>query len=206
MKNATISTATSIISIIFNVLIVSPPITSTAFSTPPNGNDINKPPPSSPDPRPPPKFSKPPPLPTSQNPHAILGFDPLSPPTDFRLVHSAYKHLAKRYHPDATVGPDATSRERQLANLEFARINEAYDALKRRKDEEVLEMTVMVNGKKYTQKVTTSEEIRKKDPNRINYERILENRKRFSPGRSWSDRKYDYEPRHNGDFGPRRLR
>mmetsp|Transcript_16332 Transcript_16332/g.31872 ORF Transcript_16332/g.31872 Transcript_16332/m.31872 type:complete len:203 (+) Transcript_16332:86-694(+) len=202
MKHVTISTAISI-SIIASILITTPSI-SFAFSTTPNNKDANKTP-SSPD-QSSPKFSKPPPLPNSQNPHTILGFDPLSPPTDFRLIHSAYKTLAKRYHPDVAVGPDAPSHERQLANVEFARINQAYETLKRRKDEQVLEMTVMVNGKKYTQKVTTSEEIRKNDPNRIRYEMILENRKRHSPVRSWSDQKYDYEPRHNGDFGPRRLR
>ncbi|KAL7550435.1 hypothetical protein ACHAWF_016007 [Thalassiosira exigua] len=68
-------------------------------------------------------FPKPPPLPATDDPHTLLGFDPLSPPQDLRLVQRAYRDLARRYHPDAAVGPDATAEERHRANSDFARIN-----------------------------------------------------------------------------------
>ena len=174
-------------------MVMTPAVT--AFSMGPINNDPSRPLEN--------RHSRPPPLTQSQNPHTILGFDWLSPPTDFRVIHNAYKRLAKHYHPDVAVGPDATPQEREAASLNFARINEAYEKLKQRKDEEVLEMTVMVNGRKYTQRVTTSDEIRRNNPNRIQYERILEYQKRFPATKHFSDQ-YNHEPRHNGDFGPRR--
>ena len=39
---------------------------------------------------------RPPPLPPTNNPHTLLGFDWLSPPKDFDLVHRAYRQLARR--------------------------------------------------------------------------------------------------------------
>ena len=57
-------------------------------------------------------------------------------------------------------------------------------------------------------KYKTSEKIRQNNPNRVNYDRILELRNRSNlKGRNWSDPgEYEYEQggRHNGDFGPPR--
>ena len=57
-------------------------------------------------------------------------------------------------------------------------------------------------------KYKTSEKIRENNPNRINYDRILELRDRKNlKGRNWSDPgEYEYQQggRHNGDFGPPR--
>jgi len=58
----------------------------------------------------------------TRDPHAVLGLDRTSPPGDFAEVQRAYRHLARRYHPDVSVGPDATPREREMANADFARI------------------------------------------------------------------------------------
>ncbi|KAL7477149.1 hypothetical protein ACHAWX_000092 [Stephanocyclus meneghinianus] len=148
----------------------------------------------------------PPPLPKTQNPYTLLGFDWLSPPKDFDAVHRAYRQLARRYHPDVVVGPDAPAQKREAATLDFLRINEAYEKLKARRDEEIFEIIVMGNGRVEKQYYSTSEERRKSDPDRINVQRILELRERFpnAKRRSWSDGKYTHPPggRHNGDFGP----
>ena len=87
--------------------------------------------------------SKPQPLPISDNSYTLLGFDYLSPPKDFALVQRAYRNLARQYHPDVVVGPDATEEERNKANVDFMRINEAYEDIKSRKDEEEIEVVIM---------------------------------------------------------------
>ncbi|KAL7513336.1 hypothetical protein ACHAXN_010505 [Cyclotella atomus] len=147
-----------------------------------------------------------PPLPRTQNPHTLLGFDWLTPPADFDLVHKAYRKMARLYHPDAAVGPDATDEEREAANHDFRRINEAYEKLKAREGEETFEMIVMGNGKVEKKYYTTSEEWRKNDPDRVNFQRIFEIREKFpnAKTKSWSDGKYKHPQggRHNGDFGP----
>ena len=157
--------------------------------------------------------AQPPPLPNADNPYTLLGLDWLSPPKDFSVVQRAYKQLARRYHPDVVSGPDSTAEEREKANKDFARINEAYEDLKARKDEEEIEVVMMggnfANGKRDRRvKYKTSEKIRQNNPNRINYERIVELRDRKNlKGRNWSDPgEYEYQPggRHNGDFGPPR--
>ena len=84
-----------------------------------------------------------PPLPITDNSYTLLGFDCLSPPKDFALVQRAYRNLARQYHPDVVVGPDATEEERNKANVDFMRINEAYEDIKSRKDEEEIEVVIM---------------------------------------------------------------
>ena len=83
------------------------------------------------------------PLPITDNSYTLLGFDYLSPPKDFALVQRAYRNLARQYHPDVVVGPDATEEEREKANINFMRINEAYEDIKSRKDEEEIEVVIM---------------------------------------------------------------
>ena len=155
---------------------------------------------------------------TRDDPHAVLGLDPTSspPPGDFAEVQRAYRHLARRCHPDVAVGPDATPREREAANAYFARINEAYETLKSRRDEEEIEVVIMggnfatTGRERLERRVTykTSEKIRQANPNRVNTDRILELRDRGNlRGKNWSDPGEFEVPqggRHNGDFGPPR--
>mmetsp|Transcript_24986 Transcript_24986/g.45003 ORF Transcript_24986/g.45003 Transcript_24986/m.45003 type:complete len:235 (+) Transcript_24986:200-904(+) len=156
-----------------------------------------------------PVTGKPPPLPVTDDSYTLLGFDWLSPPKDFTLVHRAYRALARKYHPDVAVGPDATQEERERASLDFKRISEAYEDLKARQDEEEIEVVIMggnfAQGKRDRRvKYKTSEKIREQNPNRVNYDRILELRDRNLKTTRWSDPgEYDYDGgRHNGDFGP----
>mmetsp|Transcript_7548 Transcript_7548/g.18730 ORF Transcript_7548/g.18730 Transcript_7548/m.18730 type:complete len:206 (+) Transcript_7548:120-737(+) len=153
------------------------------------------------------------PIPATDNPYTLLGFDRLSPPKDFTVIHRAYRNLAKRHHPDVAVGPDATLEERERANSDFARISEAYEGLKARQDEEEVEVVIMggnfAAGKRDRRvKYKTSERIRQNDPTRVNYDKILELRERQNlKGRNWSDPgEYEFSQggRHNGDFGPPR--
>ena len=118
------------------------------------------------------------------------------------------------------VGPDATPREREMANADFARINEAYETLKSRRDEEEIEVVVMGGNfatatgggrkQRLDRRVTykTSEKIRQANPNRVNTDMILELRDRGNlKGKNWSDPGEFEVPRggrHNGDFGPPR--
>eukprot|EP00584_Thalassiosira_punctigera_P018468 CAMPEP_0172553600 /NCGR_PEP_ID=MMETSP1067-20121228/51300_1 /TAXON_ID=265564 ORGANISM="Thalassiosira punctigera, Strain Tpunct2005C2" /NCGR_SAMPLE_ID=MMETSP1067 /ASSEMBLY_ACC=CAM_ASM_000444 /LENGTH=206 /DNA_ID=CAMNT_0013341813 /DNA_START=128 /DNA_END=748 /DNA_ORIENTATION=- len=155
--------------------------------------------------------SAPPHLPATDDPYALLGLDRLSPPKDFAVVHRAYRSLARRYHPDAAVGPDATPEERERASADFTRISEAYEDLKARRDEEEIEVVLMggnfAQGKRDRRvRYKTSEKIRQQNPNRVNYDRILELRDRRNlKATSWRDPgEYDYSQggRHNGDFGP----
>mmetsp|Transcript_10661 Transcript_10661/g.17602 ORF Transcript_10661/g.17602 Transcript_10661/m.17602 type:complete len:193 (+) Transcript_10661:83-661(+) len=144
----------------------------------------------------------PPPLPSTTTPYEVLGFD--SFPKDFAVIQRRYRELAREYHPDRLVGPDATAEEREIANTNFQRINEAYDTLKTRQDEEEIEVIMMGGNGKRERKVKykTSTEIREKNPNRVNYDRIVENQKRQNvKAESWIDRGIEYG-RHNGDFGP----
>lgn len=77
---------------------------------------------------------------------------------------------------------------------------------KARQGEETFEIIVMGNGRVEKQYYTTSEEKRKSDPDRVNFERIVEIRENFPnvKRKNWSDGKYKHPPggRHNGDFGP----
>jgi hypothetical protein len=104
------------------------------------------------------------------------------------------------------VGPDATADEREAANRNFLLVNEAYEKLKARQGEETFEVVIMGNGKVEKKYYTASEEMRQKDPDRVNFQRIVEIRERFpnAKTKNWSDGKYKHPPggRHNGDFGP----
>ena len=175
---------------------------------------------------------------TTTDPHTILGLSRLSPPRDFSTVQRAYRDLARRYHPDAIVGPDASSEERERANVIFARINGAYEELKASmrggNDDDaengIFEVVIMggnfETGKrdrrvKYRSTSTSdvggggtggsNTNARRRhfdDPDGVNYDRILELRKRTNlKGKNWSDPgefEYPSGGRHNGDFGPPR--
>ncbi|KAL7537865.1 hypothetical protein ACHAXR_008134 [Thalassiosira sp. AJA248-18] len=144
----------------------------------------------------PPQSSKnPPPLPNTNNPLRLLG---LEPGADYDAIRRAYKERVKLYHPDVVVGPDASEDERQAANWEFARINAAFDILKRKENEEVLEYTIFVDGEHVTRTVDVSEDSRRHDPYRINYDRIKEMNKRRPNERMWYEEDRDYQQRHNG--------
>lgn len=45
---------------------------------------------------------------------------------DMKEIKRAYRRMALIYHPDARTTSNATKEERQIANDDFARINEAY--------------------------------------------------------------------------------
>lgn len=86
--------------------------------------------------------SPPPPLPDTNSPYRLLG---LTPGADFNDVRCAYKSLAKVYHPDAVIvgrldldSSDNVSLDerRKSASWDFARVNAAYNILKRTHDEE----------------------------------------------------------------------
>ena len=145
-----------------------------------------------------PSGSKPPPLPDTNNPWILLGLD--QGINDFATIRAAYKQKAKVYHPDVVVGPDATPDERTDANWDFARINAAFDILKRKEEEEVFEYEVYVDGNRETRCVSVpSSSDNDRDPYHINYERIIENRKRYPHAkmRSWYEQdRYD-EPNHS---------
>lgn len=148
-----------------------------------------------------------------RDPHMILGIDRSSTDVD---IQRAYRELARKFHPDIVVGPDATPDERREANEYFAQINEAYENLKSKQDEEIIEIVIMggnfATGKR-DRRVTikTSEEIRNANPNRVNYDQIIQNRNRSNlKGRNWNDpeelvkTQFPQGGRHNGDFGPPR--
>lgn len=138
--------------------------------------------------------TKPPQLPDTNHPHILLG---ISLDATFDDVRRAYKRLVKLYHPDAAVGPDASEEERQSANRDFARINAAYDILKRRENEEVFEYTAYEDGQRVTRSVVDSEESRRRDPHRIDYDRIrygnCQPRERM-----WYENEHSYQPQCNG--------
>lgn len=149
--------------------------------------------------------SRPHPLPRTNNALALLGFDWLSPPPDFDVIHKAYKALAKQYHPDAAVGPDATVEERREASLEFSRINAAYEQLKKKEEEEVIDYTVFIDGKQVVQSVVINSDNYRNDPHRVNYDRIVsmaKYRELFPKEQMWYEKKHDYQPRNNGEFAP----
>ena len=54
-----------------------------------------------------------------RDPHMVLGIDRSSKPTDAD-IQRAYRELARKFHPDIVVGPDATVDERREANEYFA--------------------------------------------------------------------------------------
>lgn len=147
--------------------------------------------------------SRPPPLPDTNNPFVLLG---LHPGANFDDARRAYKEMAKLYHPDVVLGPDASADERQASNWDFARINTAFDILKRKENEEVLEYSVFVDGeheKRYA--VVPDEESRRRDPHSINFDRIrdmTEYRKRHPKEKLWHEEDhYEYQRRHQNHNG-----
>ena len=87
-------------------------------------------------------FNKQPPtLPNTENSYTLLGLN--QDEKDLTIVQRSYRQLAKLYHPDVCVGPDATIEERERANKDFVRINEAYDNIKSRGGEEEIEVVIM---------------------------------------------------------------
>jgi curved DNA-binding protein CbpA len=71
----------------------------------------------------------PPPLPDTTDPYELLGFSYHNPPKDADDIRRAYVKRAKKYHPDA-IHPASNDQERELAALNFKRINDAYRKLK----------------------------------------------------------------------------
>jgi curved DNA-binding protein CbpA len=143
---------------------------------------------------------KPPPLPQTNNPFTLLG---LSVAASFDAIRRAYKEKVKVYHPDIVVGPDASPEERKEANWDFARINAAYDILKRRENEEVYEYEMFVDGKRVTKTVYVDEEQRhyKRDAHYIDYDRIrqvAEYRKTRPKKKMWYEEEHHYQPTNKG--------
>jgi len=135
---------------------------------------------------------KPPPLPDTNNPLMLLGLD--KNVNDFKTIKAAYKSRAKQYHPDIILSADASQEERISANWDFARINSAFDILKRKEEEQVYEYEVYVDGKKEKRSATPLDDNR--NPYHINYDRILQNRKRYPQERMWYQDD-GYEPNHS---------
>jgi len=74
----------------------------------------------------------PPQLPDTTDPYELLGFSYECPPEDADEIRRAYVRCAKKYHPDA-IDPNSTNEEKELAALNFKRINDAYRKLKDQK-------------------------------------------------------------------------
>mmetsp|Transcript_38466 Transcript_38466/g.92702 ORF Transcript_38466/g.92702 Transcript_38466/m.92702 type:complete len:396 (+) Transcript_38466:71-1258(+) len=144
--------------------------------------------------------TRPPPLPGTNNPFRLLG---LEPGADFDAIRRAYREMAKIYHPDVVAGPDSSPDERKEANWDFARINSAFDILKRKENEQVFEYDVYIDGERVTKSVAVTEEYLQNDPYRISYDRIremAEYRKRRPQKRTWYEGDPYYHPGHQG-FG-----
>ena len=89
--------------------------------------------------------------------------------------------------------------------MNFARINEAYERLKAKQDEEILEYVIYVDGRKVKRHVTIKSESYYKDPTRPNYDRIIamsRYRERYPRKKLWFERGHSYQPRHNGEWEP----
>ena len=95
---------------------------------------------------------QPPPLTDTNDPFELLG---IQPGTSFDNIRSAYKQMTKMYHPDVVLGPNSSADERKEASWNFARINAAFDILKRRADE-------------------YDDQLLSDDPYRMNYNRNIE--------------------------------
>ena len=68
-------------------------------------------------------------LPRTNDPLELLGLDYRNPPESADELRRAYLKMAKKYHPDK-VAKDASPDESEIASLNFARINSAYQLLK----------------------------------------------------------------------------
>ena len=143
---------------------------------------------------------KPPPLPHTNNPLTLLG---LSVAANFDAIKKAYKEKVKIYHPDILVGPDASPEERQEANWDFARVNAAYDILKRKDNEEVYEYEMHVDGEQVTRTVYVDNDQPqyKRDAHYIDYNRIrqvAEYRKNHPKKKQWYEEEHEYQPTYDG--------
>lgn len=65
-------------------------------------------------------------LPDTTDPRIILNLEPDT--MDIKKIKKAYRKLAMKHHPDS-LPSDATEEEKQVANDDFAKINEAYATL-----------------------------------------------------------------------------
>ncbi|KAL7430435.1 hypothetical protein ACHAXH_001466 [Discostella pseudostelligera] len=141
----------------------------------------------------------PPPLPNTNNPWELLGIDTSA---TFDDVRRAYRRMTKMYHPDAVAGPDATADERRNANEDFARINAAFEFIKRKDSEEVYEYIMYVDGERVTRSVVVaSGESQQMDPYRINYDRIIDMSDYTThrpKTKMWYEAENDYHQMHNG--------
>ncbi|KAL7538316.1 hypothetical protein ACHAWF_006049 [Thalassiosira exigua] len=142
----------------------------------------------------------PPPLPDTDDPRTLLGLGldvGRGEETTFEDVRRAYREMVRVYHPDAAVGPDASSDDRVRANRDFARINAAFEILKGRETAQTYEYSVYVDGEKVTRTVVVSEETRLRDPHRVDYDRIAamaEHRRRRPKARAWYEEDRDDMP------------
>jgi curved DNA-binding protein CbpA len=145
------------------------------------------------------KPDRPPKLPNTNNPWKLLGIDTGD---KFNDIRRAWKKMAKIYHPDVVVGPDASADERRDANEDFARINAAFEFLKRKASEEIYEYNTYIDGEQVTKSVVVVPgESRQMDPYRINYDRIIEMseyRKHRPQTKMWYEAENDYHQRQNG--------
>eukprot|EP00956_Cyclotella_meneghiniana_P000274 scaffold324_cov57-Cyclotella_meneghiniana.AAC.8 len=143
---------------------------------------------------------------TDNNPYAVLGLDSRNPPLEFDVIHKAYKMMAKKYHPDLILDPDCTEEERHLVNMNFARINAAYETLKANEAAEILEYHVYIDGNRVRRHVTINCDSYYRDPTRPNYDRIIamsKYREKHPRKKLWFERKHEYDkPRHNGEWEP----
>ncbi|KAL3807447.1 hypothetical protein ACHAXA_003976 [Cyclostephanos tholiformis] len=137
---------------------------------------------------------RPPPLLNTNNPYILLGIQPGS---SFDEIRSAYREMAKIYHPDVVVGPDASVDERREANWVFARVNAAFEVLKCKDNEEVFDYSVYVDGIQETRSVAMPDEYQQCDP----YRKMSEYRKHRPRTRMWYEDDRGYRSLHN-DFEP----
>lgn len=70
----------------------------------------------------------PPPAPPSEDPYAVLGIKPQAGADEIR---ARWKQLIREHHPDRVAAKGASERMVKLASEKMARINAAYDYLKR---------------------------------------------------------------------------
>ena len=144
--------------------------------------------------------AKAPPLPQTNNPLKLLG---LTVAANFDAVRRAYKEKVKVYHPDVIVGPDTSPEEREKANWDFARINSAYDILKRKENEEAYEYEMYVDGQQVTRTVYMNKDQRqhRRDAHYVDYDRIrqvAEYRKTHPRKKMWYEEDHEYQQMNNG--------
>lgn len=136
------------------------------------------------------KVKRPPPLPDTDDPLILLGLES-SPSSTLEEIKVAYKAKVKMYHPDR-LGLDATSEEREKFGDYFKRINEAFELLKKREDDDpFIEYDMFENGERVTKSAYIDYDY--EDPYHIDFDRIrrsnAESRKRM-----WYHDEYYYGP------------